>query len=86
AMRGDGVKAPTEAERETAQVARRSVAAACDIPAGAVITADMLVCRRPATGIAPRELHRVVGRRAAANIPALTVLQWAQLQDGEPPP
>ena len=80
AMLGDGVKAPTSEERDTARVARRSIVAAVDIPAGAVITAAMLACRRPATGIAPRELERVVGRRAAQAMPAGTVLQWDQLQ------
>lgn len=83
AMRGDGAKAPTPAERDTARVARRSVAAACDIPAGIVITEDMLVCRRPATGIAPREFDRVVGTRARADIAALSVLQWDQLDTGK---
>ncbi|RZJ24226.1 MAG: N-acetylneuraminate synthase, partial [Haliea sp.] len=81
AMRGDGVKAPTPEERDTARVARRSVAAARDIPAGTLIDDSMLVCRRPATGIAPRELRRVVGSRARRAIAAGTVLQWEQLED-----
>lgn len=80
AMRGDGVKAPTAEERDTARVARRSVAAACDIPAGTLIEEAMLVCRRPATGIAPSELGRVVGRRARQTVAAGTVLQWEQLE------
>ncbi len=83
AMRGDAVKVPTPAERDTARVARRSVAAACDIPAGALITANMLVCRRPATGIAPRDMGLVVGARAREAIAAMTVLQWAQLERGD---
>lgn len=82
AMLGDGVKAPTLEERDTARVARRSIVAAVDIPAGAVITAAMLACRRPATGIAPRELASVLGRQAAQRVPAGTVLQWDQLQGG----
>ena len=82
AMLGDGVKAPTPEERDTARVARRSIVAAVDIPAGAVITAAMLACRRPATGIAPRELASVLGRQAAQQLPAGTVLQWDQLQGG----
>ena len=85
AMLGDGVKAPTASERDTARVARRSVAAVSDIPAGIVIEEAMLMCRRPATGIAPRELERVVGRRAKVAIAAGTVLQWEQLEDGAGP-
>lgn len=82
AMLGNGVKAPTAEERDTARVARRSIVAAVDIPAGAVITSAMLACRRPATGIAPRELASVIGRQAAQRVPAGTVLQWDQLQGG----
>lgn len=84
AMRGDGVKAPTPPERDTARVARRSVAAACDIPAGIVIEPSMLMCRRPATGIEPRDLERVLGRRARVAIAAETVLQWDQLEGERP--
>ncbi len=83
AMRGDGAKAPTPAERDTARVARRSVAAARDIPAGTLITEDMLVCRRPATGIAPRDIGLVAGARAREAIAAMTVLQWDQLERGD---
>lgn len=85
AMLGDGVKAPTPEERDTALVARRSVAAAVDIPAGATIAESMLACRRPATGIAPRDLPRVIGRVAAAAIPVGTVLRWDQLEGGSEP-
>jgi N,N'-diacetyllegionaminate synthase len=83
AMLGDGVKAPTPQERDTARVARRSVVAATDIAAGAVIEEAMLMCRRPATGIAPSELGRVTGQRARVAIAAGTVLQWEQLEGGQ---
>ena len=82
AMLGDGVKAPAPEEMDTARVARRSVAAAADIPAGALIDEAMLMCRRPATGIAPRELGQVVGRRARVAIAAGSVLQWDHLEGG----
>ena len=81
AMLGEGVKAPRPEELDAARVARRSVVAAVDIPAGAPLQASMLACRRPATGIAPRELQHLVGRKARAAIPAGTVLQWDLLQD-----
>lgn len=85
AMLGDGVKAPTLEELDTARVARRSVAAARDIPAGALIEEAMLMCRRPATGIAPRELDKVVGQRARVAIAGGCVLQWDQLEGGAGP-
>lgn len=84
AMLGDGVKAPLPEELDTARVARRSVVAAVDIAAGEVITAGMLICRRPATGIAPRDLQRVIGQYALTRIAAGSVLQWDQLHQTHP--
>lgn len=79
AMRGNGIKEPHPDERDTASVARRSVVARTDIAPGCIITASMLACRRPATGIAPKELDRVVGRLPVRGIQAGSVLQWDDL-------
>jgi N,N'-diacetyllegionaminate synthase len=84
-MLGDGVKAPSPDERDTARVARRSLVAAQDIPAGCVISESMLISRRPATGIAPESLPQVLGRHSKVAIAAGTVLQWEQLR-GEAKP
>jgi N,N'-diacetyllegionaminate synthase len=75
-MLGDGLKVPRHQEMDAARVARRSVVAAVDIPAGVAVQAQMLACRRPATGIAPREWDRVIGSTARHAIAAGTVLQW----------
>lgn len=83
AMLGDGVKAPHEQERNTAEVARRSVVAAVDIPAGTLLSAAMLACRRPASGIAPKDLDSVAGRLALTDLAAGTVLQWDLLGPGQ---
>jgi N,N'-diacetyllegionaminate synthase len=80
AMLGDGVKVPLPEELDTARVARRSVVAAVNIAEGEILTAGMLNCRRPATGIAPRDLQRVVGQSARVAIVAGSVLQWEQLR------
>lgn len=81
-MRGDGAKQPGADELETARVARRGVVAAVPIAAGAVLTAGMLACRRPADGIAPRDLERAVGRVARAAIAAGAPLRWEDLEGG----
>lgn len=80
AMLGDGVKAPRPDELDTARVARRSVVTTQAIAAGTVLTVGMLACRRPATGIAPRELPGLVGRRARQAIAPGTVLQWDHIE------
>lgn len=82
AMRGDGVKVPRPDERDTARVARRSVVACMAIAAGEVVRMEMLACRRPATGIAPRDLSLLLGRSLKRSVPAGTVLQWSDFEDG----
>ena len=63
---GDGVKrGPSDEERvEMYAKARRSVVAACAIPAGTRITRDMLTIKRPGHGIAPKFIDALVGRVA----------------------
>jgi N,N'-diacetyllegionaminate synthase len=61
------------------------VVAVVDIAPGALIEPSMLACRRPATGIAPRDLNAVVGRTARVRIAAGSVLNWNQLEGGERP-
>lgn len=82
AMRGDGVKRPTGEELETARVARRSVVLLQDLPAGAVLSASMLGCRRPGTGIAPRDLFALEGRRLRTAMAAGALLHWDDLDPG----
>jgi N-acetylneuraminate synthase/N,N'-diacetyllegionaminate synthase len=48
---GDGAKAPSAAELEVAQVARKSWHAAADLAAGTVLAADDICLKRPATGL-----------------------------------
>ena len=64
ALSGDGTKAPVEAERAIATVARKSIVARRDIAAGEVFSADNLATMRPGTGISPMRWDEVVGRTA----------------------
>ncbi len=81
AMLGDGLKAPRAEELEVRAVARRSVVLACDMAAGSVLRAEHLQLRRPGSGIAPRELEALPGRRLRHALPAGRVLQWEDLHD-----
>jgi len=76
---GDGVKRPAAREAATAAAARRSLTAARDIPAGSVLTEEMIAIRRPGTGLPPSRLGDVVGRTAAEDIPAGTLLRREML-------
>lgn len=65
---GDGRKRPVPAELDTARAARKSLVAACDIPANAVLTAEMLAIKRPGTGIPPTMREFVIGRSTSTAI------------------
>lgn len=65
---GDGLKRPTEAELKTAQCARRSLVAACDMLAGTVIADEMVAILRPGTGLPPSMKPSVVGRRLLVDL------------------
>ncbi len=65
--------------QEMYRLARRSLIAARDIPAGTQIAREHLVVKRPGYGIAPKDIDRVVGRVARVDIEADEVLTWEQV-------
>jgi len=65
---GDGVKRVSAEEEENKKAVRRSIVALTDIPKGMIITEEMLAIKRPGTGLEPKFLSRVIGRRAKVDI------------------
>lgn len=61
------------------EIFEKSVVAAVDIPAGAVITRDMVALKKPGTGVPAARLDDVVGRRTARPIGADRLLAWEDL-------
>ena len=76
---GSAVKAPAASELAVRDVVRRSVALRRSLRQKDVIRKEDLTLLRPGTGIAPRELARVVGRRAAHDLEAGVLLKWSDL-------
>lgn len=78
---GDGLKrGPSELEaQEMYAKARRSVVAARPIPAGTVITRDMLTVKRPGFGVKPKYIDTLVGRRAAVDIDEDDIITWTMV-------
>jgi N,N'-diacetyllegionaminate synthase len=71
---GDGRKRCMPEEEDTARVARRSLIAACNIPAGTTLAAEHIVILRPGTGMPPADRARILGKRVLRNVPAGTML------------
>jgi len=71
------VQGPSEAESgEMYRLARSSLVAATDIPAGTAITGEMLTVKRPGYGIKPKQMDTVIGRKAQVDIEADDVITW----------
>jgi N-acetylneuraminate synthase len=75
AAMGDGRKRPMAAEADVMTAARRSLVAAVAIPKGTALRTEMLVLRRPGTGLPADMRGGLIGRMASVDIPAGTLLQ-----------
>ncbi len=73
---GSSVKEVVPAEAETVVIQRRSLYAAQDIPAGARIEEQMVEALRPAEGLLPKEIARVIGRTAQRAIRRGALITW----------
>jgi N,N'-diacetyllegionaminate synthase len=71
---GNGRKVPAAAELNTASVARRSIVAAREIPAGSILSFQDLATRRPGTGLPPAMMPQLVGSTARDTIPNGTLI------------
>jgi len=76
---GDGRKARAASEQNTAAVARKSIVANHDIPAGKHIDRQMIALRRPGTGLPSNMLPFVLGKAPRLFVPAGTVITLEML-------
>ncbi|MBU1262775.1 N-acetylneuraminate synthase family protein [bacterium] len=78
-MLGSSKKESFECELAHIEKARRSLVASCDIKKDEIITEDMLISLRPAGGISPADIHKVIGKKATSNIKKGSILMSEQL-------
>jgi len=64
---------------EMKRIFEKSIVVLESLEAGTVLTAEMLGCKKPGTGIAPSQLSAIVGRRLARPVAADAVLQEGDL-------
>lgn len=79
-LRGSGDIRCLPGEEAARTNARRSLVSAAFIKAGTIIRREQVTFKRPGTGIAPKELGHVIGKRARSDIQADTVLAWNLLE------
>lgn len=77
---GSETKAVTPSERDNRSVLRKSVVAAHDLAKGCVLQRADLAVKRPGTGLAPKHLFALVGRRLARDVAADELLAFADVE------
>lgn len=73
---GSPHKRKLDAEQACFVKLSKSVVSAIAIPAGTVITRDMLTTKGPGRGISPMDMEKVVGKAAMKDIPEDIVMCW----------
>jgi N,N'-diacetyllegionaminate synthase len=79
-MLGSGLKKPTHDEEEIAKLVRRSLVASVDLPAGINIERGMLDIKRPGTGIEPKFLDSILGRKTRVDLKKDDLLTWDMIE------
>lgn len=76
---GNSFKTVLESEMPARINGRRSLVAAYDIPANEIIKPDMLIAKRPGTGISPSYFDIIVGRKTQQAIQKDEMIDWAKI-------
>ncbi len=80
AAMGTSRKVIPQIEKEIQKVHRPSLVSTVDIPAGVVLTSEMVGIKKPGTGIHPRDLAWVIGRKATVAIEADRLIKKEDLE------
>lgn len=68
-------KKPTEREKKIMKLVRKSIVVKKDIKKGTTISKDMLIIKRPGTGLKPNEIDKIIGMKTKRDIKKDEVLQ-----------
>lgn len=76
---GIDVKKVQPSEVKIKKIARRSVIAKCQIEKGTKISTEMLMIKRPGSGIPPSSINRIIGKTAKKMIKIYEPLSWSKI-------
>ncbi len=77
---GSEEKRPTESEVKISEFIRKSVVAKADINKGEKITKDILIVKRPGTGIKPKDINKVIGKITSKDIKKDELILWSDVK------
>jgi len=76
---GEDKKHILPSEEPARKNARRSLVARRYIPAGKKIQPEDITWKRPASGISPREIDKIIDSKTTRDLPEDTILQWSDI-------
>ena len=77
---GDGIRKFSDNELEIKKVARKSIVLNQDVSKDMIIERRMLSIKRPGTGIPPKFIDDVIGKKLIKDLKANNVLKWDYLE------
>ncbi len=78
-IKGTGIKSPQKSELANISAIRKSITAKLDLQQNQVLILNDLSVKRPATGIEPKHLHQIIGKKLNKSIKKDTPLTWGDL-------
>jgi len=79
-MLGKGIKKCQKSEKKNLINARRSITAIVDIPLGTKIEESMIGLKRPAHGIEPKFIEKIIGKITKMKIRADQTIRWNDIR------
>lgn len=76
---GNGIKVPAQCELKNIPIARKSLVITKRLKKGDKISLSCVACKRPGTGILPKDLEKVLGRKVIRNMEPEEVLRWKDI-------
>lgn len=83
AAKGDGIKRPAESEISTRDVARKSIILKYAMKRGEVLSLKDMDIKRPGTGIPPKYIERLCGKKLLRDMPAEEILKFEDVDGCE---
>jgi N-acetylneuraminate synthase/N,N'-diacetyllegionaminate synthase len=77
---GDGIKCVYEGELAVKQKLGKSLVTKMGMPKGTNLTADMLLVKGPGTGISPRAIKDILGKKLAVDKMEDSILEWEDIE------
>ena len=78
-MKGDGLKIPQISELENRMAIRKSITASKDLSAGTILQKSDLMIKRPADGIEPKYLDKILGKKLTTDITKDSPINWSDI-------